>query len=277
MQHPFSVLKPEYEQLLARMQIMRNAEVISAARRLVGFVNNDRYKQVSAQTGIPEVFIATSFEREASSDFSRSPAQGDHWNQVSHNVPAGRGPFPNWKAAAIDAYHIDHLDAVGKANWTWARACYEGELFNGFGYRSHGIHSPYLWAGSNNYSHGKFTSDHGYDPNQADKQLGIIPMMKAMVAMDSTLDLIGSAPEEIDVLPKPPLPAPEGLHDARELQIALNSLGADPQLMVDGNIGRFTRTAVRVFQRAAGLDVDGYAGPKTWAALDAKLKLKGSA
>jgi lysozyme family protein len=56
------------------------------------------------------------------------------------HAPRGRGPFPNWAAAAIDAYKIDHLDQVGADNWFWERACYEEELFNGFGYRGRGVH-----------------------------------------------------------------------------------------------------------------------------------------
>ena len=277
MQFPFLALKPEYEQLLARIQITRNAEVVAVARKLIGFVKQNRYQEVSVSTGIPQAFIAASFEREASSNFLLNPAQGDRFDRVSVHVPAGRGPFPDWQTAARDAYHIDHLDAVGKGNWTWPLGCFEGEEFNGFGPRAHGCHTGYLWAGSNIYTGGKYVADDVWNPSVQDKQLGIIPMMKAMVTMDETLDLVGGVPETVDVNPAPPMPAPEGLDKATELQVALNSLGANPQLTVDGNIGRFTRTAVRVFQRAAGLDVDGYAGPKTWAAIDAKLKAKGSA
>jgi peptidoglycan hydrolase-like protein with peptidoglycan-binding domain len=36
---------------------------------------------------------------------------------------------------------------------------------------------------------------------------------------------------------------------------------------VDGSFGRNTESAVRAFQREAGLDDDGVVGPETWAAL----------
>src|SRR5215469_3259184 len=158
MQHPFDSLKDEYNSLLTRMRITRQSEVDFVAKKLMKFVNDGRYKAVSDKLGIPQVFIATSFEREASSDFRLSPAQGDRWDRVSIHVPRHRGPFVSWKAAALDAYRLDGLDKIGAENWTWERACYEGELFNGWGYRMHGMPTPYLWSGSNNYAHGKYVA-----------------------------------------------------------------------------------------------------------------------
>jgi putative chitinase len=55
--------------------------------------------------------------------------------------------------------------------------------------------------------------------------------------------------------------------DARSLQADLNTLGADPQLAVDGILGPATAAAVKVFQAAAGLTADGIAGPVTLAAI----------
>jgi len=61
--------------------------------------------------------------------------------------------------------------------------------------------------------------------------------------------------------------------DARStvaLQRALNQLGAD--LVVDGIYGRGTRAAVRKFQRANALLVDGVAGDQTWRKIDALMQ-----
>ncbi|HEY6912402.1 MAG TPA: peptidoglycan-binding protein [Myxococcales bacterium] len=55
------------------------------------------------------------------------------------------------------------------------------------------------------------------------------------------------------------------------LQQALNDLGADPALDVDGRYGPDTRKAVRAFQSAAGLEVDGVAGPITRAEIKLRL------
>ena len=66
-------------------------------------------------------------------------------------VPKGRGPFPNFNAGCLDALHLDGLDQVAKqpGGWTLPRFCYESEEWNGWGYRSHGIPSPYVFGATN--------------------------------------------------------------------------------------------------------------------------------
>lgn len=188
MKHLFPDLKPEYTRLLAAMQITRLDDANKTALRLLG--NRHRYQPVASKTGIPLIWIAASFEREASSDFRRSPAQGDFWNVVSTHVPKGRGPFPDWVSAALDAYALNGLDKIGAGNWTWELCCFYGETFNGFGYRDyHQMPSPYLWGGTSVQKRGKYTADGHFDPTKFDTQLGIIPIMKRMVAMDPTLEI----------------------------------------------------------------------------------------
>ena len=55
------------------------------------------------------------------------------------------------------------------------------------------------------------------------------------------------------------------------LQEALNDLGADPKMVVDGRYGPATRRAVKEFQAAAGMVADGIAGPVTEAAIKLRL------
>jgi putative chitinase len=55
------------------------------------------------------------------------------------------------------------------------------------------------------------------------------------------------------------------------LQEALNDLGADPKIVVDGRYGPATRRAVKRFQAAAGIRADGIAGPITKAAIRLRL------
>lgn len=271
MQHPFAALEPEYANLLARMRITRQSEVTIVAGKLLQFVKEGKYAEVSEKLGIPQLFIATSFEREASSNFRLSPAQGDPWNVVSRHVPRGRGPFPDWKSAAIDAYKLEHLDRIGKANWTWTRLCYEGELFNGFGPRNHGVHTGYDWAGTNNYIRGKYIADGVWSPTTADVQLGIIPVARIMASTFPELDLLGW-PSQQPVSPPAPQPAPVGVggaHDTAWMQNALNkALALDPPLLVDGSYGRRTKAAVIAFQQREKLAVDGLVGPVTMAALE---------
>jgi hypothetical protein len=127
------------------------------------------------------------------------------------------------------------------------------------------MHSPYLWGGTNIQTVGKYTSDGKFDASHMDTQLGIIPVAKRMVEMDTSLAL----PETPFIVPTP-IPSgiasePEG--DAAWVQKSLNDLGLDPPLDVDGNYGRQTKLAVENFQQGYGLEVDGMAGPKTVAAL----------
>ena len=74
-------------------------------------------------------------------------------------VPKGRGPFSTWEEAAIDALKIKRYPP----EWDIAHIAYAFEKFNGFGYRSKGIPSPYLWGGSNIQRPGKYVRDGVYD------------------------------------------------------------------------------------------------------------------
>ncbi|OPY90355.1 MAG: putative peptidoglycan binding domain protein [Syntrophus sp. PtaU1.Bin208] len=55
------------------------------------------------------------------------------------------------------------------------------------------------------------------------------------------------------------------------LQNALNDLGADPKLTVDGRSGPATRQALTKFQKSAGIAADGKFGPVTEKAINEKL------
>jgi lysozyme family protein len=197
MSYSFGALSGEYTNLLASMMIApeREDELDARAKVILARAANEDYAAVAVATGVPKLWAVASFEREAGSDYRLSPAQGDPWDEVSRNVPRGRGPFASWAAAAIDAYRLDGLDRVGAANWTWPRACYYGELFNGFGYRSHGVNTPYLWSWSNNYRRGKYIADGEWSPSTVDEQCGMIPLMVALLKRDPTLSLVDSYPK----------------------------------------------------------------------------------
>jgi hypothetical protein len=62
----------------------------------------------------------------------------------------------------------------------------------------------------------------------------------------------------------------------RDVQHALNVLGASPPLVEDGVSGPKTQAAIRAFQAAHGLTVDGVAGPITKAALQDALAQVGT-
>lgn len=52
----------------------------------------------------------------------------------------------------------------------------------------------------------------------------------------------------------------------KQIQIALKNAGYDPG-SIDGKMGAQTRDAIKSFQRASNLPVDGKVGKKTWGAL----------
>jgi lysozyme family protein len=268
--YSFSQLAPEYTALLTRMVITRVTATTEAANRLIGYIDAGRYAAGCNATGVPQIWAAACFEREASSNFNLNAAQGWPLHQKSQWVPQN-GPFATWTESQIAAYQIDGVSKVGAGNWTWELMAYYGEKFNGFGPREHGIHTGYDWAGSNNYSHGKYIADGVWSGGTVDQQLGIVPMMYRMVQLRPSLDLQNPFPTS--ALPPPPTQTPGALDDVRNLQTALNKLGYQPALNVDGSYGRLTTAAVKWFQQANGLDVDGLSGQKTWAAIQNKLKL----
>ena len=76
------------------------------------------------------------------------------------------------------------------------------ELYNGLGYASKGVPSPYLWAGTDQYRSGKYVRDGVYDPNHVDQQLGCVAMLKSMMAIDRTILFTGTK-----VTPSKPAPS----------------------------------------------------------------------
>jgi lysozyme family protein len=274
LQHPFEILSPEYTHLLAQMKITRVNDVDATAERLLKYVDAGHYDAGCKATGVPIIVAAASFEREASSNFNLNPAQGWPLHEKSKWTPYN-GPFDDWTTAQIAAYKIDGLDKIGAANWSWEYGCYEEEGFNGWGYRNHGIPSPYLFGGTNIQKPGKYTSDGRFDASVMDTQLGVIPIMLRMVQIRPALALPFPFPAATTspVVVPVPMPAPVGLQNAEMLQNALNELGADPKLAVDGNFGRQTRRALMAFQAANGLEADGLAGAKTWAVINSKIAM----
>jgi lysozyme family protein len=234
-----------------------------------------QYSAVQSATGVPVIVVAAIHERESDADFSTYLGNGDPLSRPSVHVPRGRGPFKTWALGAIDALTLDRLNQV--TDWTWERACYEWELYNGFGPRSHGRKTGYVWAGTSVYDGGKYVSDGVWDPNTWDTQLGCFPVARAMVAFNKSLDLPRAVPAAPAPAPTPqqPVAPPIGVGGSLsvvQLQTDLNKLGVSPQLTVDGSYGRRTRNGVIWFQEKYNLeDVDGLCGPKTVAAIEKAL------
>ncbi|MCK1475522.1 hypothetical protein IVB27_12070 [Bradyrhizobium sp. 197] len=166
----------------SRAKPTRKAEAANVAARL--HKARHRYQAVGRETGVPWPAIAVIHERESSQDWRASLAQGDSWNRVSVHVPAGRGPFESWEAAAIDALAECPPFLARHKDWSIAAALTALETYNGIGYAARGVPSPYLWSGTNQYRAGKYVRDGVYDPSKVDSQLGCAALMIALMELD---------------------------------------------------------------------------------------------
>jgi lysozyme family protein len=172
----------------ANAKLTRKAEASNTAARL--YKTKQRYEAVAAKTGVPWPVIAAIHEREASQDWKASLAQGDPWNRVSVHVPAGRGPFNSWEAAAVDALVECPPFLARHKDWSLAGTLTALETFNGIGYAARGVPSPYLWSGTDQYRSGKYVRDGVYDPSKVDPQLGCAAIIKALMSLDPSITFV---------------------------------------------------------------------------------------
>jgi lysozyme family protein len=171
----------------------------ASASALVGA--KKRYQAVEAKTGVPWFIIAVIHMRESSQKWDRSLAQGDPIDRVSVHVPAGRGPFASWEDAAIDALVNCHPYLAKKKNWSLGPALANLEAYNGVGYASGPVSkrngvvverfpsqpSPYLWAGTDQYTCGKYVRDGVFDQSHVDTQPGCAALIKEMQRLDPSI------------------------------------------------------------------------------------------
>lgn len=209
----FETTREGYANMWRTMRVTRAAECEAAARRIMA--SKARYQDVEAETGVPWFFIAILHMRESNNSFAGVLHNGEHiigTGRKTRLVPAGRGPFGTWEEAAIDALHLKGLHKI--KSWPVERIGYEAERFNGLGYIYRGVNSPYLWAGSNHYTRGKFVADGKFDPNHEDRQLGVMPVLFKLAEFDAGVAarLAGrpsaDPPAQTPSLKKPPVRPP---------------------------------------------------------------------
>jgi lysozyme family protein len=267
--HPFAALRGEYERMIARARIRPECQhaLTATARRLLA--NKGVYATLSARTTVPAVVLMALAEREMSGNLHCYLGNGEPLNRVTRLVPKGRGPFlqpfpDNFIAGACDALHLDGLDQVAAGiGWSMASAAYESEEWNGWGYRSRGIPSPYVFGGTTVQKRGKFVRDGLYDASVMDPQLGTVAIIETLIALDASLAFADAIANVDDAPPLAPEPHPVmGDIDIGWVQEKLNLLEVPgTPLKVDGNCGRATRAVVRQFEIDHGLTVDrGYPG-----------------
>lgn len=173
--------KKGYANLWAKAKLNPNtkATVLRIAQNLV--TNQARYQQIASVIGCPWWFIAVAHQMESGAKFNTYLGNGQSLAHVTTIEPIGRGPFKTFEAGALDALRHEGVDKI--KSWDIPRALYMWESFNGFGYVSHGINSPYVWSYTNLYTRGKFVADHDYDPNAVSTQCGAAAILLALISL----------------------------------------------------------------------------------------------
>jgi lysozyme family protein len=265
------------------------------ARASIAYRNRWRYIEIIHRlqklgSNMPDEawpFIAAIHERESSMDFNTSLGQGDPLTDrrgipiKTVHVPANRGPFSGpdaFEQAAVDAlWYCAPYAAKTNKDWSISGMLTYLERYNGLGYAVRGLSSPYIWAGTNQYTSGKYIRDGVFSATAKDTQLGVAGFLNRISFMDNTLTYV-EAPEASlqPTLPEPDQVPAQGVHDTVWLQHSLNALGHTPPLSVDGINDGATKDAVRDYQKQHRLNIDGKAGTtQTIPSIVASLEAEG--
>ena len=217
-------------------------EVDKAVDRILAGKPN--YEKVSAITKVPWYLIGIIHNMEGTGSFNGHLHNGDSLSARTKNVPknrplTGQPPF-KWEDSAVDALQLRKLDKI--SNWTIPEILFQLEGYNGYGYRTKGIYSPYLWSYSNHYKKGKYVADKVYDPNAVSKQVGAAILLRrlserqlAVTGENDRITQIKKLGEQVKFDPK------KYNEKAEELQRLLSSVGQT--LRPDGLAGRNTSDA----------------------------------
>lgn len=181
----YDQLKDDYATLWERMHIRPEhvADVKAVASRVIA--GRDRYMAVSGATGVPWFVVGILHQMECGGSWRGCLMNGDPWNQRTIHVPRGKGPWPSWEAAAIDALRYDGTDKI--TDWCPEALAYALEKFNGFGSRQHGVPSAYLWSFTDQHERGKYVSDGVWNSMAISGQPGGMAILKELMALDPSV------------------------------------------------------------------------------------------
>lgn len=214
------VLTEEYTRLWKSCFVLPAWDKEATNSALKAIESKHRYDVVSAKTGAPWYFIAAIHYRECSFSWSGCLHNGDPWDQVTVDVPAGRGPWNSWEDAAVDAIMYEAgISDWDMTKWDIGRVFWRLEAYNGFGYRTgptkdfickaqyrdhvlregtfSGIYhgsmqdttprnaSPYVYCGTQFYEKGISLEDHSFYPNA--KEIDNIGVMALLQEIENQL------------------------------------------------------------------------------------------
>ncbi|QDL94585.1 hypothetical protein FDP22_22180 (plasmid) [Paroceanicella profunda] len=267
--------------------------------------NRALYEQLGARLDIPWWFIGVIHGLEAGFSLETHLHNGDPLSARTVHHPArrpaeGQPPF-TWMESAVDALTLEGL--AGLEDWPLGAMLDRMERYNGLGYRTRGLASPYLWSFSNHYRSGKFVADGRFDPDAVSAQCGGAVLLRRLeetgaVQTGRPLDPGAGAVAGLvarlapaGVAAEPGFPAPlarvvsaelsfpgeiargrkdkGSRRDVARVQEWCSFHGARTD--IDGEFGGATEAAVIAFQAQAGLPRTGVVDERVWAALTAPM------
>ena len=186
-------LRDEYLQLYLSCQIRKEKDPVFqwVLDRIVK--NEQRYRSVSRQVGVPWYFIAAIHALECGLKFGSHLHNGDPLTEKTVHVPKGRPthdpvyipqgatkPVYTWEESAVDA--LTYMKLHRWTDWSIEAMLFKLEAYNGWGYRKHhpNVLTPYLWAGSLHYDKGKYVADGKWSDTAVSNQIGAGLILKGL-------------------------------------------------------------------------------------------------
>lgn len=202
--------------------------------------NKARYEEVALVSNCPWWFVATLHQMESSLDFSKHLHNGDSLRERTVNVPAGRPsegqpPF-TWEESAYDALQARKFSITNSTPIEFV--LFELEKYNGLGYRSINVSSPYLWGRTNHHTSGKFTRDGVFDHTAKTSQIGAAAIVRRFTELGE-YDPFSNTQRVKEEVPLIVFDEVTSRRDVQQLQIFLNKV-SPLKLRVDGVAGRRT-------------------------------------
>jgi lysozyme family protein len=187
-------IEPYYEDLWSRHQIRdtwKPAAITAAKKILSGKPLYEKLCQNIAPV-MPWYVPGVIHMLEGSCSFTKHLHNGDPLSKRTSHIPAGRPikgepPF-TWLDSAADALTMPGIAWHKYKSWSLSEILYRFEQYNGLGYRKRGIYSPYLWAGTNFYTTGKYGADGNFDPQLVSSQVGAAVLLQYVT--DKTLHIV---------------------------------------------------------------------------------------
>jgi lysozyme family protein len=178
----FDQLAAEYRRDYATATVRpeRVAALDQLARQLVS--HEARYRQVADPLGVPWWILGAIHQLEHSGRWTTALDVTDRIDvPPGEPVPEGRILDAEWNASATRELRRQSFDRW--RDWSLPGSLYMLERFNGFGYRSHRVATPYLWSYTTLYDRGKFIRARVFDPDVVSAQPGAAAMLKRLVAL----------------------------------------------------------------------------------------------